>query len=232
MTASSLQRVLVVEDDPVVADTLTLYLEHAGFEVVAARDGADGLEVVLRQPFALVILDWMLPGMGGPDVLRRLRAASDVPVMMLTARTAEDDRVRGFDLGADDYVAKPFSPREVVARAKALLRRRPAAAAPPPLPTRIGDLELDRLRREARMGGRVVPLTATELRLVEALAAHPGRTFSRDELVARAFGPDYDGLDRTVDSHITNVRRKLEAGGARRVIQTVHGLGYRLSDDH
>ena len=232
MTASSLQRVLVVEDDPVVADTLTLYLEHAGFEVVAARDGADGLEVVLRQPFALVILDWMLPGMSGPDVLRRLRAASDVPVMMLTARTAEDDRVRGFDLGADDYVAKPFSPREVVARAKALLRRRPAAAAPPPLPTRIGDLELDRLRREARMGGRVVPLTATELRLVEALAAHPGRTFSRDELVARAFGPDYDGLDRTVDSHITNVRRKLEAGGARRVIQTVHGLGYRLSDDH
>ena len=232
MTASSPQRVLVVEDDPVVADTLTLYLEHAGFEVVAARDGADGLEVVLQQPFALVILDWMLPGMGGPDVLRRLRAASDVPVMMLTARTAEDDRVRGFDLGADDYLAKPFSPREVVARAKALLRRRPAAAAPPPLPTRIGDLELDRLRREARMGGRVVPLTATELRLVEALAAHPGRTFSRDELVARAFGPDYDGLDRTVDSHITNVRRKLEAGGARRVIQTVHGLGYRLSDDH
>ena len=232
MTASSLQRVLVVEDDPVVADTLTLYLEHAGFEVVAARDGADGLEVVLRQPFALVILDWMLPGMSGPDVLRRLRAASDVPVMMLTARTAEDDRVRGFDLGADDYVAKPFSPREVVARAKALLRRRPAAAAPPPLPTRIGDLELDRLRRQARMGGRVVPLTSTELRLVEALAAHPGRTFSRDELVARAFGPDYDGLDRTVDSHITNVRRKLEAGGARRVIHTVHGLGYRLSDDH
>ena len=232
MTASSPQRVLIVEDDPVVADTLTLYLEHAGFEVVAARDGADGLEVVLRQPFALVILDWMLPGMSGPDVLRRLRAASDVPVMMLTARTAEDDRVRGLDLGADDYVAKPFSPSEVVARAKALLRRRPAAAAPPPLPTRIGDLELDRLRREARMGGRVVPLTSTELRLVEALAAHPGRTFSRDELVARAFGPDYDGLDRTVDSHITNVRRKLEAGGARRVIQTVHGLGYRLSDDH
>lgn len=231
MPASSSPRVLVVEDDPVVADTLTLYLTHAGFEVVAVRDGAEGLRVVLQQPFALVVLDWMLPGLSGPDLLRRVRAASDVPVMMLTARTTEDDRLRGFDIGADDYVPKPFSPREVVARAQALLRRRPAAEAPPAAPTRIGALELDRVRREARMAGRVVPLTATELRLVEALAAHPGRTFSRDELVARAFGPDYDGLDRTVDSHITNVRRKLEAGGARRVIHTVHGLGYRLSDE-
>jgi DNA-binding response OmpR family regulator len=231
MSAPAPPRVLVVEDDPVVVETLTLYLEHAGFEVVAAGNGPDGLRLAEQQPFALVVLDWMLPGTAGPDVLRRLRASSDVPVMMLTARTTEDDRVRGFDIGADDYVPKPFSPREVVARAQALLRRRPALAAPPTPPIRIGDLELDRVRREARVAGRVVPLTPTELRLVEALAAHPGRTFSRDELVARAFGPDYDGLDRTVDSHITNARRKLEAGGARRMIHTVHGLGYRLSDD-
>ena len=231
MSPSSPARVLLVEDDLVVVETLTLYLEHAGFEVVAAVNGHDGLRLAQQQPFALVILDWMLPGASGPDVLRRLRAASDVPVMMLTARTTEDDRVRGFDIGADDYVPKPFSPREVVARAQALLRRRPAAGPAAPAPTRIGDLELDRVRREARVAGRVVPLTPTELRLVEALAAHPGRAFSRDELVARAFGPDYEGLDRTVDSHITNARRKLEAGGARRVIHTVHGLGYRLSDD-
>ena len=231
MSASSSPRVLVVEDDPVVVETLTLYFEHAGFVVVAAGNGNDGLRLAQQQPFALVVLDWMLPGTGGPDVLRRLRASSDVPVMMLTARTTEDDRVRGFDIGADDYVPKPFSPREVVARAQALLRRRPGPSAPPSPPTRVGDLELDRLRREARVSGRVVPLTPTELRLVEALAAHPGRTFSRDELVARAFGPDYDGLDRTVDSHITHLRRKLEAGGARRMIHTVHGLGYRLSDD-
>jgi DNA-binding response OmpR family regulator len=231
MPGSSPPRVLVVEDDPVVVETLTLYLEHAGFEVVAASNGNDGLRLAGQQPFALVVLDWMLPGTAGPDVLRRLRASSDVPVMMLTARTTEDDRVRGFDIGADDYVPKPFSPREVVVRAQALLRRRPALPGPAPCPMRVGDLEIDRVRREARVGGRVVPLTPTELRLVEALAAHPGRTFTRDELVARAFGPDYDGLDRTVDSHITNVRRKLEAGGARRLIHTVHGLGYRLSDD-
>ena len=231
MSASSPPRVLVVEDDPVVVETLTVYLEHAGFEVVAAGNGIDGLRLAAQQPFALVVLDWMLPGIAGPDVLRRLRASSDVPVMMLTARTTEDDRVRGFDIGADDYVPKPFSPREVVARAQALLRRRPALSGPPPCPMRVGELEIDRVRREARVAGRIVPLTPTELRLVEALAAHPGRTFSRDELVARAFGPDYDGLDRTVDSHITNVRRKLEADGARRIIHTVHGLGYRLSDD-
>ena len=231
MSASSPPRVLVVEDDPVVVETLTLYLEHAGFEVVAAGNGNDGLRLAGQQPFALVVLDWMLPGTAGPDVLRRLRASSDVPVMMLTARTTEDDRVRGFDIGADDYVPKPFSPREVVARAQALLRRRPPLSGPPPCPMRVGDLEIDRVRREARVAGRVVPLTPTELRLVEALAAHPGRTFSRDELVSRAFGPDYDGLDRTVDSHITNVRRKLEAGGARRIVHTVHGLGYRLADD-
>lgn len=231
MSASSPPRVLVVEDDPVVVETLTVYLEHAGFEVVAAGNGHDGLRLAEQRPFALVVLDWMLPGIAGPDVLRRLRASSDVPVMMLTARTTEDDRVRGFDIGADDYVPKPFSPREVVARAQALLRRRPALSAPPPCPMRVGELEIDRVRREARVAGRVVALTPTELRLVEALAAHPGRTFSRDELVSRAFGPDYDGLDRTVDSHITNVRRKLEAGGARRIIHTVHGLGYRLADD-
>lgn len=228
MTEAFRPRVLVVEDDAVVVETLVTYLEHAGFEVKATRDGLDGLQHALEGGFAVVILDWMVPGLSGPEMCRRLRATSDVPVIMLTARTAEDDRVRGLEIGADDYVPKPFSPREVVARVQALLRRRPATPPRLPEPTRVGELEVDHFRREVRVGGRPVPLTPTELKLVEALVAHPGRTFSRDELVARAFGPDYDGLDRTVDTHITNVRRKLEAGGARRMIQTVHGLGYRL----
>jgi DNA-binding response OmpR family regulator len=231
MTAAARARVLLVEDDAVVVETLGSYLDHAGFEVTATRDGQDGLDRAQAGDFALVILDWMVPGLSGPEVCRRLRATSDVPVLMLTARTAEDDRVRGLEIGADDYVPKPFSPREVVARVQALLRRRPGAGGAVAPPTRVGELEVDHFRREVRVAGRPVQVTPTELKLVEALVAHPGRTFSRDELVARAFGPDYDGLDRTVDTHITNLRRKLESGGARRLIQTVHGVGYRLHDD-
>ncbi len=233
--------VLVVEDDAVVTETLTTYLEHAGFAVVTACDGPSGLARARSPDIALVILDWMVPGMSGPEVCRRLRSASSVPVLMLTARTSEDDRIHGFDTGADDYVGKPFSPREVVARVQALLRRSgptgtstSTTTAPP---TVVGPLEIDHFRREVRVNGRPVGVTPTELRLLEALASHPARTFTRDELVARAFGPDYEGLDRTVDVHITNLRRKLEPtttyvgrgfSPASRLIQTVHGIGYRL----
>ena len=230
MTGGARPRVLLVEDDAVVVETLVSYLQHAGFDVTAVRDGTEGLNRAQGSDYALVILDWMVPGLSGPEVCRRLRASSDVPVMMLTARTSEDDRVHGLEIGADDYVPKPFSPREVVARAQALLRRRQIGRGQVTPPTRVGELEVDHFRREVRVAGRAVPVTPTELKLVEALASHPGRTFSRDELVARAFGPDYDGLDRTVDTHITNLRRKLESGGARRLIQTVHGLGYRVQD--
>jgi DNA-binding response OmpR family regulator len=222
-------RVLIVEDDPVVVETLTTYLEHAGFDVIATGDGADGLARAQSPDVAVVILDWMVPGMSGPEVCRRLRAVSSVPVLMLTARTAEDDRVRGLETGADDYVPKPFSPREVIARVQALLRRSPAAggrATRPP--TSVGELEIDHFKREVRVAGTLVVLTPTEFRLAEAMATHPGRTFTREELVSRAFGPDYDGLDRTVDTHITNLRRKLGAGGSHSLVQTVHGVGYRL----
>ena len=235
-------RVLIVEDDPVVTETLTTYLEHAGFRVVTAGDGPGGLARAQSPDVALVILDWMVPGMSGPEVCRRLRSASSVPVLMLTARTSEDDRIHGFDTGADDYVGKPFSPREIVARVQALLRRSGGAAATAAAttpPTVVGPLQIDHFRREVRVEGSPVAVTPTELRLLEALAAHPGRTFTRDELVARAFGPDYEGLDRTVDVHITNLRRKLGTSAppdtiaqgvssASRLIQTVHGLGYRL----
>ena len=222
-------RVLIIEDDPVVVETLTTYLEHAGFDVIAVSNGGEGLARAQAPDVALVILDWMVPGMNGPEVCRRFRAVSTVPVLMLTARTAEDDRVRGLETGADDYVPKPFSPREVVARVQALLRRSPATgggATRPP--TSVGELEIDHFKREVRVAGTVVILTPTEFRLAEALVTHPGRTFTREELVSRAFGPDYDGLDRTVDTHITNLRRKLNAGGGHSLIHTVHGVGYRL----
>jgi|WetSurMetagenome_2_1015567.scaffolds.fasta_scaffold90875_2 DNA-binding response OmpR family regulator len=227
-------RILIVEDDRVVAETLTLYLEHAGYAAETRPDGLSGLSRALEPDVALVVLDWMIPGLNGYELCRRLRAASHVPILMLTARTAEDDRVRVLDAGADDYVAKPFSPREVVARVQALLRRAgppapPGAQGPGPAPLRVGDLEVDAWRREARVRGQAVALTPTEFKLLEVLARHPGRAFTREELLARAFGPDYDGLDRTVDVHITNLRRKLELQRASRYVCTVHGVGYRLA---
>jgi len=223
-------RILIVEDDPVVSDTMRLYLDRAGFEIVTAADGREGLARALQSDIALVVLDWMLPGISGYDVCRRLRAHSAVPILMVTARASDDDRVRALEAGADDYVPKPFSPREVVARVRALLRRVGDRPGTTPAPTRIGNLEVDHFRREARMGGMPVALTPTEFRLLETLARHPGRTFTRDELVDRVFGPDYEGLDRIVDTHVTHLRRKLERYGARHVA-TVHGLGYRLHAD-
>jgi DNA-binding response OmpR family regulator len=221
--------VVVIEDDAVVAETLTMYLEHAGFGVSVAADGLAGLARARCHDTGVVILDLMIPGLPGHEVCRQLRAESTVPILMLTARTSEDDRIAGLEIGADDYVAKPFSPREVVARVQALVRRAQAGPSRPPEPLRVGGLEVHRWSRQVRMHGRLVPLTATEYRLVEAFAQAPGRTFTREELVARVFGPDFDGFDRTVDTHITNLRRKLEPEREHRYILTVHGVGYRLA---
>ena len=221
--------ILVVEDDAVVARTLRLYLEHAGFRVLAAGDGKSGLELALTAQPALVVLDVLLPGLDGREVCRRLRAASGVPILMLTARTAEDDVVGGLELGADDYMGKPFRPREVVARVRALLRRRPPAAGAPPEPLRIADLEIDAWGRRVRVAGREVALTPSELQLLEALARHPGRAFTREELLVRALGPERSALERTIDSHVTNLRRKLGEGDRPRLILTVPGIGYRLA---
>jgi two-component system response regulator AdeR len=220
--------VLIVEDDGVVAETLTLYLQRAGLSVRTTRDGREGLAIASTGGPRLVILDLMIPGMNGHEVCRRLRGISAIPVLMLTARAVEDDRVRGLELGADDYVVKPFSAREVVARVQAILRRVASSADARPAPSRVGEIEIDPWSRQVRRRGQTIALTPTEFRLLEALARQPGRTFTRDELVARAFGPDYDGLDRTIDTHVTNLRRKLEAGSTPRCIVTVHGIGYRL----
>jgi DNA-binding response OmpR family regulator len=222
-------RIVVVEDDPVVSDTLRLYLEQAGFEVMLARDGVAGLELAARPDVSLVVLDLMIGGLSGQDVCRRLRAVSAVPIIMVTARVSEDDRVAGLELGADDYVSKPFSPREVVARVQAVLRRVASAPSPPEPPYTVGALEIDLFARQARVHGEFVPLTPTEFRLLAALASAPGRAFTREELVARAFGPDFDGFDRTVDVHITNIRRKLEPAREPQYVVTVHGVGYKLA---
>jgi DNA-binding response OmpR family regulator len=222
-------QIVIIEDDAVVADTLKLYLEQAGYESATARDGIRGLELARSKNVALVILDLMIPGISGREVCKRLRQESSVPILMVTARASEDDRVAGLELGADDYVPKPFRPREVVARVKALLRRAPARSAVPP-PITIGELEINSWGRSVRLRGQPVALTPAEFRLLEVLANSPGRVFTRDELVARAFGPDFDGFDRTIDAHITNLRRKIEPDAERTYIVTVYGVGYRFGE--
>jgi DNA-binding response OmpR family regulator len=221
--------ILIVEDDGVVAETLAAYLRQAGHEVTRVRDGREGLAIAQAGAHALVILDLMIPGLGGIDVCRQLRRSSRIPVLMLTARTTEDDRVRGFETGADDYVAKPFSPREVVCRVEALLRRASHASEARPEPDRHGDLAIDRWGRDVLVGGRPIALTRTEFALLDAIVVADGRALTREQLIGRALGPDYDGSDRTIDTHLANLRRKLDPDRPQRFIATVHGIGYRWS---
>src|SRR5690349_23777901 len=216
------RRILLVEDDPKTRTTVALYLEREGYDVATAADGVEALERAREREPHLVVLDLMLPRMDGLAVCRALRESPSVPgIIMVTARTTEDDKLTGLDLGADDYVTKPFSPRELMARVRAVLRR----AAEEDV-VEIGGITIDRVRREVRAGEAEVPLTPTEYRLLDALATAAGRTFTRQELVDRAFGEDYDGLDRTVDVHIKNLRRKLGAAGE--AVATVFGVGYKF----
>ena len=223
--------VLVVEDDPNVAQLVRLYLERDGYRVISASDGATGLTLAREEQPSLVVLDVMLPRLNGMEVCRTLRRESSVPVVMLTARVEEEDRLMGLDLGADDYVTKPFSPRELAARVRAVLRRSARdGAANGPATMSVGLIVVDQRARRATVGGREVQLTPTEFRLLALLVGQPGRTFSRDEIIGRVFGDDFDGFDRTVDAHVSSLRRKLAAvpGGAK-LIQTVYGSGYRLN---
>lgn len=225
-------RVLVVEDDVKTAQWLRLYLEREGFTVSVIADGAQALASVDAQTPDLVLLDVMLPGMNGFDVCKAIRAGSRTPIILITARAAEDDRLRGFEAGADDYVTKPFSPREVVARVRAVLRRvQPEAAAGNGAPVELGSLTLrpDTLLMEA--GGVSAKLTPVESRLLATMLGAPGRGWTRAQLVARVMGDDFDGNDRTIDVHVKNVRRKLDTlpqGATLPRIETAHGLGYRL----
>ncbi|HVP14434.1 MAG TPA: response regulator transcription factor [Terriglobales bacterium] len=225
-------RIVVIEDDAKTAEIVRLYLEHAGFEVLLAAAAREGLRLAEAAPAPdLIVLDRMLPGMDGLEVLRRVRERSLVPVILLTARTTEADRLEGLDLGADDYVSKPFSPRELVARVRAVLRRQPAGERERPA-FEAGGLRIDPARLEVRVRGQRVALTPHEFRLLETLARAPGRVFRRDELIARAFGHEYAALDRTVDAHVANLRRKLEKDPSRpKRIRTVFGVGYRFAED-
>lgn len=216
------RRVLLVEDDPKTCAMVALYLQREGYDVRTAEDGVRALEVAREVEPHLVILDLMLPRMDGLAVCRALREAGGPAIIMVTARSTEDDKLAGLDLGADDYVTKPFSPRELMARVRAVLRR---AAEDDVL--RIGGITIDRSHREVRVGDTLVNVTPTEFRLLDVLARAAGRAFTRQELVERALGQEYDGLDRTVDVHVMNLRKKL--GEAGKAIVTVFGVGYRFA---
>jgi DNA-binding response OmpR family regulator len=224
-------RILVAEDDGKQSRLIRLYLEREGHAVQVVADGRAALDRARSVRPDLIVLDVMLPLVDGLDVCRVLRAESAVPILLLTARSTEEDMLLGLDLGADDYLTKPYSPRELTARVRALLRRSRTAGAAGPAVLRAGDVEVDTARFEVRVAGRTVALTAKEFAVLEMLAREPGRVFTRAQIIERVFGFDRDVMERTVDAHVMNLRRKLEADPKRpRRLQTVYGRGYRLTD--
>jgi two-component system, OmpR family, alkaline phosphatase synthesis response regulator PhoP len=223
--------ILAIDDEKDLIELIRYNLEKEGFQVRGALDGETGLAMALLEVPDLVLVDLMLPGIDGLEVCRRLRADSrtaGIPLIMLTAKSAESDRVVGLELGADDYVTKPFSPRELAARVRALLRRT-CGQEEPPRQLRRGELQIDLGRREVSCVGNVIALTATEFRLLHILASRPGRVFSRGELIDGVLGRDVEVLDRTVDVHVTALRRKL--GKLGNLIETVRGFGYKFKDE-
>jgi DNA-binding response OmpR family regulator len=222
-------KVLVVEDEMKIARLVREYLTEAGFDVTIARNGEEGLAAARGQRPDLMILDLGLPGIDGLDVTRSIRSQMTVPIIMLTARSEETDRVIGLELGADDYVVKPFSPRELVARVKAVLRR--SRGDLPTETIRVGDLEVDLRSRTVRRGDQPIETTATEFDLLAKLASQPGRVFTRGQLLDAVHGVSIESYERVIDSHIKNLRKKLEPDPRHPVhIITVYGVGYRLDD--
>ena len=223
--------VLVIDDETQIVKLARDYLERAGFRVLSAGDGVAGLAAARREHPDLIVLDLMLPGMDGLDVCRTLRRESDVPIIMLTARVEEADRLIGLELGADDYISKPFSPRELVARVRTVLRR---THAPQPQASllRIADLEIDLEGHRVWRGGTPVKLSRIEFNLLAILAQHSGQIFTRAQLLDRLHGVIFDGYDRSIDAHIKNLRRKLEPDPAEpRYVLTVYGIGYTFNDE-
>ena len=226
-----MKTVLVVDDEPKIVQLARDYLEHAGFAVVTAADGPSALDEVRRRRPDLMVLDLGLPRLDGLDVTREIRRESNLPIVMLTARDDEVDKLVGLELGADDYLTKPFSPRELVARVKAVLRRTERATEPGDV-VRAGDLSLDVPRMRAELAGRPVDLTPTEFQLLATLAAQPGRIFTRSQLLDAVHGVAFESYERAIDTHVKNIRRKLEPDPREpRYVLTVYGVGYRFADD-
>ncbi len=227
----AMKTVLVVDDEPKIVQLARDYLEHAGFGVTSASDGKGALAAFRTAAPDLIVLDLGLPVVDGLDVARAIRKTSNVPIVMLTGRGDETDRVAGLELGADDYVTKPFSPRELVARVRAVLRRTELAATPSDV-VRAGDVVLDVPRMRVQVGERDVVLTPTEFQIVLAMARAPGRVFTRSQLLDAVHGVAFESYERAIDAHVKNIRRKLEpAPGAPRYLLTVHGVGYRFADE-
>jgi two-component system response regulator RegX3 len=222
-------RILVVEDEPAIAEAVGYALRDAGYEVDTAADGADAIDAARGRPYDLMILDLLLPGVPGLEVCKTLRAESNLPIVMLTARDAELDRIVGLDSGADDYVTKPFSIPELVSRVRALLRRRELDRGRETLVRKVGGLELDITRHSATVDGRPLSLTRSEFRLLALLASEPGRVFTRDELVRHLWESNFVGDRRAIDVHVSNLRRKIERQPRKpRRLLTSRGAGYKL----
>jgi DNA-binding response OmpR family regulator len=223
--------ILVVDDEPKIAKLAQDYLENSGYRVATAPDGPSALDATRREKPDLVVLDLNLPGMDGLDVCRELRRESDVPIIMLTARIEETDRLIGLELGADDYITKPFSPRELVARVRAVLRRIGGGTHQPGI-IRAGELTIDLAGHRVKAGETEVPLTPIEFNILAAMAQHPGQVFNRTQLIDRLHGVAYEGFDRSIDSHIKNLRRKIELDPAEPThVLTVFGVGYKFNDE-
>jgi two-component system alkaline phosphatase synthesis response regulator PhoP len=223
------KKVLVVDDDAKTAELVKLYLVRDGYRVITVGEGNEALRLAREEHPDLIVLDLMLPGLSGLDICRILRKESDVPIIMLTALTTDEDRLKGLDLGADDYVSKPFSPRELAARVRAVLRRLPGERGPDKV--EHGALVIDFIRHEAYLEGKSLELTPIEFKLLAAFVKEPGRVFSRAEIIDKALGHDFDGFDRTIDVHILKLRRKLEPNPHHpRYLKTVYGAGYKLKE--
>lgn len=225
-------KILIVEDETAIAEVISAYAKREGYNTITASDGMSALEIFEREDISLVILDLMLPKLSGEEVCRRIREKSQVPIIMLTAKTGESDVVYGLDTGANDYVAKPFSPRVLMARIRAQLR--PAASRDNITAGFCADgrIEIDPERVEIRKDGKLIPVTKSEFLIFSTLASRPIRTWSRDEIIRNALGDDYDGFDRTIDTYVKNLRKKLaEPGHENGWIKTIYGFGYRFDDE-
>ena len=226
--------VLVVDDDAKTVELVKLYLNRDGYKVLTAYDGIEALRLAREKHPDLIVLDLMLPGMDGLQVCQKLRDESDVPIIMLTARTTEEDRLTGLDLGADDYVTKPFSPKELAARVRAVFRRLPEEALERgPVEVKRGNITINFARREVSVAGKSLNLTPIEFKLLGVLAREPEQVFSRARLIEKALGYDFDSFDRTIDVHILNLRRKLEPDPNHpRYIKTIYGAGYKFTGEN